>query len=564
MGSVTVDMHFPDEQFAQALRLIRAGRADTAEAFELVVEAERLCLDPGFDRLLTVELLEDHWRRIGMSPFPHQIETVRRVITEMRGRAILADEVGLGKTIEAGMVLKEYLLRGLARRFLILCPASLCRQWQDELATKFGIYAGIVKRRWHWDTYKYAIASIDAAKREGSLEEILQLDYDVLIIDEAHKLKNVNSQNWKAVNQIRKKYCLMLTATPVQNDLKELFNLITLLRPGQLGTLQSFRKRFVKDKRESRNSVALRELLSEVMIRNQRADTAIAFTTRRVNTIPLTLSTTEQELYDAVVAYVKGEYRKSVTQRVSVLPLIILQREVCSSSFAVGLTLDHMLRGAALQDGNREALERLLTMSMAVESSSKADVLVELIRRMDDKVIVFTEYRTTQNYLRFRLKKEGFLTLGFDGGLSKCKREIAKHLFREKAQVLVSTESGGEGINLQFCNNVINFDLPWNPMRVEQRIGRVHRLGQTRDVNIFNLSTRGTIEEYILFLLHEKINMFESVIGNLDTIVNRVDKESSVERSIMDILMLSESRDEMMQRFAGLGEAMLREVGAPR
>lgn len=549
-----IEINMPDQQLLSALSQFRRKQTDSFEAFELALEAQRLSLDPGLDRLLTLEVMGEHWKRIGLTPYPHQMETVKRVLREMRGRAILADEVGLGKTIEAGIIIKEYLLRGLARRILVLCPASLCRQWQDELAYKFGIHAGIVKRKWHWETYRYAIASIDAAKRPGNLEEITKFDYDILVIDEAHKLKNVKSMNWKAVNQIRKKFCLMLTATPVQNDMKELFNLITLLRPGQLGTFTAFKKQFVKGRRAAKNHDELKGLISEVMIRNQRASTSVEFTARRVHTIPLILSEREQILYDEVVKFLKHEYRRSVEHRVSILPLMTLQREVCSSSFAVALTLDHMLKQKEITEETQQALDRLLAMAMSIESSSKADLLIELIKQINDKVIVFTEYRTTQNYLRYRLKKEGFLTLGFDGGLSKCKREIAKHLFRERAQILVSTESGGEGINLQFCNNIVNFDLPWNPMRVEQRIGRVHRLGQTRDVNIYNLSTKGTIEEYILYLLHQKINMFESVIGNLDTIVNGSGSEHSFERSLMDIIMSSNGDAELYSRLDSFGE----------
>ena len=168
-------------------------------------------------------------------------------------------------------------------------------------------------------------------------------------------------------------------------------------------------------------------------------------------------------------------------------------------------------------------MQELLTLALAMTTNSKAEVLEHLIAGLgDEKVIVFTEYRATQQYLRWRLEKAGFSTLGFDGSLSASRKEWIRELFRRQAQVLVSTESGGEGINFQFCCHVVNYDLPWNPMRLEQRIGRVHRLGQTRDVSIYNFATRGTIEENVLYLLYDKINMFQTVLGELDVILSRL------------------------------------------
>lgn len=167
----------------------------------------------------------------------------------MRGQAILADEVGLGKTIEAGIVLKEYLIRGLVKRVLILTPASLCWQWYQELAEKFQIYAGIQKSEWDWEHAEVLIASIDTAKLDPHASIIKNIPYDMVIIDEAHKLKNSKTKAWQLVNSLQKKYCLMLTATPIQNDLKELYNLITLLKPGQLGSYRSFKQKFMQDLR---------------------------------------------------------------------------------------------------------------------------------------------------------------------------------------------------------------------------------------------------------------------------------------------------------------------------
>ena len=223
---------------------MRRKNWDSWEAFLLNYRSEKLSLNRGFEDLLVLSHLQEYWRQNGVIPYPHQVETVKKVISQMRGRAILADEVGLGKTIEAGMILKEYMLRGLVKRFLILTPAALCRQWEAELREKFVIPTLLAKREYDWAHYDFLIASIDTAKKEVHRNQILNSYFDLVIVDEAHKLKSTATLNWQFVNSIQKKYFLLLTATPLQNDLKELFNLITLLRPGQLGSYRSFKKTY--------------------------------------------------------------------------------------------------------------------------------------------------------------------------------------------------------------------------------------------------------------------------------------------------------------------------------
>ncbi|MNE29280.1 RNA polymerase-associated protein RapA [compost metagenome] len=185
---------------------------------------------------------------------------------------------------------------------------------------------------------------------------------------------------------------------------------------------------------------------------------------------------------------------------------------------------------------------------------------MELIRDMNEKVIVFTEYRATQEYLLQYFRDHGLQCVSYSGGMNRGKKDWMMDLFRGRAQVMIATEAGGEGINLQFCHHMINFDLPWNPMRVEQRIGRVHRLGQTNDVKIYNLSTKGTIEEHILNLLHEKINMFEMVIGQLDVILERFEKKASseknLEKSIYKIILESATDEELASKVESLGQSL--------
>lgn len=540
--------------FKDIKALLRKKAYESWDWFTLGQVAEELSLQSGFEGLLCLEHLQQRWKEFGVVPYKHQLDTALRVIRDMRGRAILADEVGLGKTIEAGMVMKEYLLRGLARKILILTPASLCRQWQAELREKFDINALVTRSEYDWERVDCLIASLDTAKQARHREKILKQDYDLVVIDEAHKLKNVNTKNWQFVNQIRKKYCLMLTATPVQNDLKELFNLITLLKPGQLGTFSQFQRKFMVDRRIPKNSEMLRSLLGEVMIRNRRGDETVQFTRRMVEPIYLTLSGPEQVLYNEVTRFVRNEYFRLLKFRQNVLPLITLQREVCSSAPAAMMTLAKMLEEASTGTFKHQMLSRLLELARGVGVNTKADAVEELVPRIADKVLIFTEYRATAGYLWQRLQKAGIPALIFDGSLSAGRKEWVKTLFRHKAQVLVSTESGGEGLNFQFCHHVINYDLPWNPMRVEQRIGRVHRLGQTQDVHIYNLATTGTIEEKILKLLYEKINMFTMVIGELDTIVGRLEKEKSFEGKILELLVGSANPDELGEKLAAFAE----------
>src|SRR5690606_12870465 len=350
------------------------------------------------------------------------------------------------------------------------------------------------------------------------------------------------------VQGIRKKYCLLLTATPVQNDMGELYNLITLLKPGQLGGQSNFQADYVVHKRMPKNEERLQAELSKVMIRNRRSDGGISFTKRHVRNIPLTLSEEELALYRGVTDFVRQRSKDAGSGAGNLLSLVTLQREVCSSRDAVFLTLVNLFKKTPEDSPYRERIWELVSLIKGITSNTKADKTLELIREVDDKVIVFTEYRATQEYLLKFFNDHNLTAVPYRGGMNRGKKDWMMDKFRGRAPVLVATEAGGEGINLQFCHNIINFDLPWNPMRVEQRIGRVHRLGQTCDVNIFNLSTKGTIEEHILSLLHEKINMFELVIGGLDAILEQIEKTDSLESRLFKIIAQAQSDDDVKEQ----------------
>lgn len=540
------------EGYRYLRQLIRTGSAVSWDLFSLAQWAYQLSLKATEQKLIALEHLKDIWRRSGVLYYQHQLNTAYRVINEFHGRAILADEVGLGKTIEAGLVLKEYLLRKMVRKVLILTPASLCRQWQQELREKFDISAWIAKRPWDWQTNDLLIASLDLAKHGANRQAVLSQAYDLVIVDEAHKLKNEHTQNWQLVNALSTKYLLLLTATPVQNNLKELYNLITLLKPGQLGTFREFKKAHITSDRKPRDSEKLKRLLKEVMIRNRRTDAGINLPRRIIRSIPVELSEAERALYQEITRYIREKTRRLGLQ--AGLPLITLQREVCSSPMAAAYTLARMHRKADPED--QPELYRLLERAVAITAPSKAKICLELIREHRDKVIIFTEYRATMNYLLQFFFEQGYQVVGFDGSLSAGRKQWAAHLFRNKVDIMVSTESGGEGLNFQFCNAMINYDLPWNPMRLEQRIGRIHRLGQTRDVSIFNLSTTDTVEAHLLRLLDEKIAMFNMVIGELEALFGTQGALRSFETGLYQAVLQAENDEELRQNFERLAQTV--------
>jgi len=467
----------------------------------------------------------------------------------MNGRAILADEVGLGKTIEAGMIIKEYMNRGLVKNFLILVPASLGFQWTNEMVRKLDIQDIFFNRKGRaWDYFDHQIASLDMAKRDDHAKYLNEIDFDMVIVDEAHRLKNRDTMNWKFVNGLKKKYCLLLTATPIQNNLEELYNLICLLNPELYQDFKDFKSKYIAGKHLVKNADKLKNELEELMIRNSHEDTGIEFPKRCIHHVTVELSEKERQLYDKVSDYVKKEYRRRIG-KMSILNLLTYQREICSSSFALLKTLSNSKEYSPV-------LHEILELAKEVEINSKMKKVLEIIQDLDGQTIIFTEYRATQIYIAKFLENKGYKTILFNGGLSSSGKEYIKYIFQKKKDVLISTEAGSQGLNLQFCKNIINYDMPWNPMKVEQRIGRVHRLGQTSNVEIYNLATKNTIEEKILTLLYNKINLFKSIMGDMENIIKDSSKSSSFESNIMSIFAESDNEEEMNARFNKLGSEM--------
>lgn len=539
----------------------RSAVRASAREFEIGLRAARLATHPGFDQLIALPMVRE------MELLEHQTRTATTVLRRLRGRALLCDEVGLGKTVEAGLILSELLMRGSARKVLILTPPSLIAQWQGEMRRKFAIEltsqddpvfreAG----RSAWDWQDRVIVSIHTAKREPHRSAILDRPWDVVIVDEAHHLRNRSTAAWKFVSELRKQYILLLTATPVQNNLEELFNLVTLLEPGLLSTQRDFSKRFVskQDKLTPKNVDELHTLLSEVMVRNRRSTVGLQFTRRFARTERVTPSAGERALHESTSAFIRdglrGEKKAAGLNRMT---LITLQMALGSSTAAAAAMLDNLCEKPSSSSAELEALRTLAADAKIRDESAKTDRLLELLDEFPDKLVVFTRFRATQDMLEKRLIEAGHEIEVFHGGLSRLEKEAAIERFRESARILLCTESGSEGRNLQFAHGLCNFDLPWNPMKIEQRIGRLSRIGQKHDVYVFNLVAAGTVEASVLHLLEAKLNMFELVIGEVDMILGDLDDEKEFEEVIADLWSASAGVDEFDRRMEELGIRLL-------
>lgn len=556
----------------EGVRRLVANEFCHPEWQEMAVAAHRLSLQDQIEQLLAVSQLDRQQIQI----LPHQVSAVMAAINKMRTRAILADEVGLGKTIEAGLIIKEYLARGLAKRVLVLTPAPLTTQWRGEMLYKFGevfVVAdpGQTKNGpdeipfQGFDRHPLLIASLDTAKHPANADMLLAQPWDLVVVDEAHRLKNSATQAYKFVKQLRTRFFLMLTATPVQNSLFELYNLADLVQEGLLGTPEHFKETFVEDKngRVLKNAPKLGDLLSRVMVRHRRADVGITFADRRVETVLLEGTPAEMALHDAVLDFVRGGTQStsaaaSATNRgFKTLTYIRLSRMMASSPAALASTVKGML-AECTDAADGVALMRILQLAQEVQTNSKTRQLLRTLEEIGDKAIVFASFYETQRYLAEQLHAAGHEVVLFSGAMSQRDKDAAVARFREPGanKVLLCTDAGSEGVNLQFCHVLVNYDLPWNPMRVEQRIGRVHRIGQKRDVVILNMAIRDTVEEYILQLLEQKIQLFTNAVGETDLILSQLRGVDSFERAVIDLIAKAREPKDLRYEFEALGDQM--------
>jgi superfamily II DNA or RNA helicase len=534
------------------------GRAPETDGrdFRLRDRLAHLSLVQGFDELMCLPHL------VGVEPLWHQIETVRKVLKQFRGRVLLADEVGLGKTIEAAMVLKEYALRGMAACTLVLTPASLVGQWREELETKFDLqfattYDALLREdpRAFWDQPRI-VASIATARRREHMELLAQRQLDIVVVDEAHHLRERSSAGWKLVDALNKRFLLLLSATPVQNDLIELYNLLTLLKPGIFKTQAEFRAAYMLPgkPRQPANVDNLRQLVRSAMIRNTRAVAALKLPRRTAVTIKAEPAAGEAEAYaglaDAARALVAGCGPGAVGRQ-----RLMLHHLLGAAGSSPAAASSAAARLADKLDGDK-TWRALADSFAAIPCGGKEAALLNLLRRnADEKKLVFVQSRETLEHLAARLEAEGIGHARFDGSMSGPDKDAAIAFFREHSSVLLCTQSGGEGRNIQFCNTLINFDVPWNPMAIEQRIGRIDRIGQTREVFVFNLVARGTVEEKVLGLLEEKISMFELVVGEIGAIIGNVEEEHEFSDLVL-AAWLEASEAGRAAAFAALGNKL--------
>jgi len=580
---------------------------------------------------------------------PHQIEAALFSLkSPLTKGVLLADEVGLGKTIEAGLVMSQ-LWAERKRKMMVICPASLRKQWEMELSEKFNLPSTIIDARSYrlaiksgmpnpFDRKEVVILSIHFASRYK--EEIKILGWDLVVIDEAHKLRNAYRPSNKMGKNIRwaledsKK--LLLTATPLQNSLLELFGLSTIIDDRIFGDRNSFRSQFMN----TRGDIGeLRERLQYFSIRTLRRQVTeyIQYTERNSITRPFTPSDEEHKLYIAVTEYLQRDDSYAMPSKHKHLTSLILRKLLASSSQAVAGTLETMrdrlkllkenmdippkpLPGlfAVEENFDEELIEELMEIALELEEEQADDdtlekpaqsdndteqidekKLVNEIKELDvlvrwarsigtdskskallkalqvgfsqmnkmaaaQKAIIFTESRRTQKFLFDYLEANGYAgkVITFNGtnrepyttelynrwleenretGRASGSRPVDVRTaiienFRDHAQIMVATEAAAEGINLQFCSLVINYDLPWNPQRIEQRIGRCHRYGQKFDVVVINfLNQRNEVDQRVYELLQEKFKLFSGVFGASDEVLGSIESGVDFERRILDI-----------------------------
>ena len=588
-----------------------------------------------------------------IDPNPHQINAFCAAIDAMKtGGMVIADEVGLGKTIEAGLVLR-YMLESGAKKVLIALPVSLRKQWELELEDKFDLSSVILDRltvehdakNWHRKL----------ADRQGIMIVITSYDYssklmkrfpdvkwDFLIIDEAHNLRNLNS-----TKRAKRLYALsggipkiLLTATPLQNSLMDLYGLISFIDPRIFGSEQVFRQRYMKDE----DYDGLKRELTPVLYRTLRKDVAdyMHFVKRICRTIDFKLSPDEIELYERVNLFLKGDALYSIPASNRGLIILVIRKLMASSSFALVETFEVLKkRLEKLYEGTRSAdaqegfdlfwsfaedeidesgfeetededtaaqkayiqaeldkVNAIIDVAKRIKTNSKVTALKQALEigfsyqrdnGIAQKAVVFTESKRTQKYIAAELRKSGYSEddiLLFNGdfndtmtkeiyrawqvknfGNANYGRSVEyKHAivdyFKEHARILICTDAGSEGLNLQFCNTVINYDLPWNPMKIEQRIGRCHRYGQQNDVvaiNLLNtqndvvainlLNTQNEADKRVYEILSKKFELFEGVFGASDIALGALESGTSFEKMVLDIYQSCNTTTEFRKAF---------------
>lgn len=524
----------------------------------------------------------------GIIPLPHQLHVLNRAMETNNIRYILADEVGPGKTIEAGMIIRELKSRGLVSRILVVCPTGLVTQWASEMQEKFhekfqvilpSDYDTIRRLTDNDDVYgqfDQVISPMDSIKpiekhagwseekvekyNEERIYAIINSGWDLIIIDEAHRVAGSSGEvaRYKLGNLLAQAspYLLLLSATPHNGKTEPFLRLIRLLDADAFPNAKSI----------------VREQVAPFLIRTEKREAIdnngnLLFKNRITHLVTISWderNNLQRELYEMVSSYVAKTYNKALRNRKKnmclIFLLIIMQRMVTSSTAAIRQSLERRLNVLLeqrtcvgdlreedldelnIEDGVEDALEAIsLDMELEIEELKQIislakqaqfqnqDAKVEpLLNEIDailsedrtQKVIIFTEFVATQTYLQELLVNRGYTVTILNGGMSIDERNAAMQEFKTSTSIFISTDAGGEGLNLQFANIIINYDLPWNPMKIEQRCGRVDRIGQQRDVHIYNFIVGETVENRVREVLEEKLSVILKEMG--------VDKYSDV------------------------------------
>jgi SNF2 family DNA or RNA helicase len=591
LPSPPVKVRFSDPYNVRSLLLQASPDGTTSNStahrwYALNLRAQAFRTPPTFDTLLAPPVLYDRIR-----PYAYQLRVVEQILREKAPAAILADEVGLGKTIEAGLVYKELVLRGLVRSALILTPKALLSQWQAEMLERFDEDFMLTdeKRFQSFASSDHVICSLPQFVR--SFDKIAARPWDIVIVDEAHLLANPASKRRRSVGQIRARWRLLLTATPISNRLIDLYSLIDLIRPGMLGTQREFEDEYVADPGTARvlkpqMAEKLRSIVRQVICRTRRSETEIVFSGRTVHTRVIDATPDEDTLISDITEYLRQLYRRlpPPAWRASEAKKPARTSETTGSgSTGAGTRLN---RGAVIRE--IMALQQSLSSSPhAIEQSlrrraehhaSEAGILLSLANRCRDvesakerllqgvldeigsePALIFTLRLETAAHLREIIRARGRTPACYIGALSREERDSVVEQFTSGAiDTLIATDAGAEGLNLQQrCHVMFNYDLHWNPMRIEQRIGRIHRLGQQHDVAVYNFALRDTIDDYVLRLLYQKINLFTMTIGALETVLTEVQEgELDIEERILDALLHSETSNQLAEEIETLGDAL--------
>lgn len=571
---------------------------------------------------------------------PHQVDAALFALRSPLSKGvILADEVGLGKTIEAGIVIAQRWAER-RRRILLILPATLRKQWQQELEEKFALPSLILESRSFNQMRRAGVANpFDQRDRvvicsyhfaAAKAQEVRRVGWDLAIIDEAHRLRNVYKPSNKMAAAIAEATehapKVLLTATPLQNSLMELYGLVSVIDPHVFGDPVSFREQFVRAANESDRNARLKLRLRPIATRTLRKQVLeyIRFTQR----IPLTQdflpTDEEQQLYDQVSEYLQREVLIALPASQRTLMTLVLRKLLASSTFAIAGTLrrlvsrlENLAADAALfddedlegfeeledeweeggKDGGEidprllrdelEELRRYAEQAESIQRNAKGEALLSVLTTALDqtvslgaarKAVIFTESRRTQQYLWELLSQSGYAgeIVQINGSNSDehsravYERWLARHAgtdaisgsrsadmkaalveeFRDRATLLIATESAAEGVNLQFCSLVVNFDLPWNPQRIEQRIGRCHRYGQKHDVVVVNfLNRRNEADQRVFHLLSEKFRLFDGVFGASDEVLGALESGVDLERRIAQVYQECRTAEEIQAAF---------------